>query len=157
MSWLPADFRHPTLVEVGEAHHLRPIRESDIDLDYPAVMGSRERLGPIYGEVWGWPPADLTVEEDRAELRRHQDEADRNESFNYALFDDAETQLLGCCYLDPIEAIDASLVPEGTDAVVNWWVVDELVGTPVERMLAAAVPVWIAAVWPFRQVHYGVA
>ena len=50
-------------------------RESDVDLDYPAVMGSRERLWSIYGEVWGWPPESMTVEEDRIDLRRHQDEA----------------------------------------------------------------------------------
>ena len=39
-------------------HHLRPIRADDVDLDMVAVMGSRERLWSIYGEAWGWPPAD---------------------------------------------------------------------------------------------------
>ena len=46
MSWLPDDFVHPVLVPLPDTalHHLRPIREADTPLDYPAVMGSRERL-----------------------------------------------------------------------------------------------------------------
>jgi hypothetical protein len=50
MPWLPADFAHPTRVQLDDGHHLRPIRESDVDIDYPAVMGSRERLWSLYGE-----------------------------------------------------------------------------------------------------------
>ena len=50
MSWLPDDFVHPVRVPVpGTALHLRPIREADTALDYPAVMGSRERLWEIFG------------------------------------------------------------------------------------------------------------
>jgi hypothetical protein len=37
MSWLPADFVHPVRVPVsGIGIHLRPIREADIAIDYPA-------------------------------------------------------------------------------------------------------------------------
>lgn len=43
MSLLPEDFVHPVHVPVPDAAlHLRPIREADTDIDYPAVMGSRE-------------------------------------------------------------------------------------------------------------------
>jgi hypothetical protein len=40
MTWLPADFIHPTRVPVGDGYHLRPITAADVGLDYPAVMGS---------------------------------------------------------------------------------------------------------------------
>ncbi|MFI9008385.1 GNAT family N-acetyltransferase [Actinosynnema sp. NPDC053489] len=146
MPWLPADFAHPTRVPLDAEHHLRPIRESDVDIDYPAVMGSRERLWARYGEKWGWPPADMTHEQDRVDLARHEREQDAHESFNYALFDAAETQLLGCVYIDP----------DGADARISWWVVDEYVGTDLERALDAFVPKWIAEVWPFTSPHYGV-
>jgi hypothetical protein len=56
MSWLPEDFVHPEHVELPTGHHLRPIRESDVDIDYPAVMGSRETLWARFGGMWGWPP-----------------------------------------------------------------------------------------------------
>jgi hypothetical protein len=67
-------FAHPERVELPTGHHLRPIREGDIDIDYPAVMGSRPRLWTIFGEPWGWPPEGLTYEKDRAELARHERE-----------------------------------------------------------------------------------
>ncbi len=136
-SWLPADFVHPGLVEVPFGHHLRPIHPDDTDLDMVAVMGSRERLWRIYGAAWGWPPADMTHEDDRADLARHAAEMETHESFNYALFDTDETALLGCVYIDPPE------VP-GSDAEISWWVVDECVGTELEQALDELVPQWIA-------------
>lgn len=100
-TWLPAGWEHPTYVPVDADHHLRPIRATDVDLDMPAVMGSRERLWSIYGVAWGWPPAHMTHEMDREDLARHEAEIEAHESFNYALFDVDETELLGCVYVDP--------------------------------------------------------
>lgn len=101
MMWLPNDFDHPRVVPLPTGHHLRPIRASDVDLDMPAVMGSRERLWSIYGEAWGWPSATMTAGEDREDLSRHEREIEAHESFNYALFDAEETELIGCVYIDP--------------------------------------------------------
>jgi hypothetical protein len=144
--WLPPGWNHPLRLEVG-AYHLRPIREGDLDLDYRAVMGSRARLFEIFGPAWGWPPADMTREQDRVDLARHEREIAAHESFNYALFDAGETALSGCVYIDPPFKV-------GADADVCWWVVDALVGSPVEAMLERAVPAWLAADWPLERVRY---
>ena len=149
MTWLPSGFVAPGRVELSTGHHLRPIREADTPIDYPAVMGSRERLWEMYGEVWGWPPADMSYEADRIDLARHEAEIAAHESFNYALLDADETALLGCVYVDPPD--DRS--PPGTDAVTSWWVVDDAAGTELERELDAFVPVWLADTWGFRSVH----
>ncbi|MGZ4632972.1 MAG: GNAT family N-acetyltransferase [Actinomycetes bacterium] len=146
-TWLPADFVHPQRVELETGHHLRPIRASDVDLDMPAVTGSQERLWSIYGEAWGWPPATMTHEQDREDLAHHEREIAEHASFNYALFDAAETALLGCVYIDPPEKV-------GADAEISWWVVDDLVGTEVERALDATVPTWVAEDWPLRRPRY---
>jgi hypothetical protein len=91
MAWLPVEFVHPTEVALGDGHfHLRPIRASDVELDMPAVMGSRERLWSICGQAWGWPPAGMTAERDRRHLARHGAEADGHEAFNYAVLDASE-------------------------------------------------------------------
>ena len=148
MAWLPGDFVHPRRVPVDAGHHLRPIRASDVDLDYPAVMASRARLWSTYGEAWGWPPASMTFDEDRDDLARHEREMAVHESFNYALFDEAETALLGCVYIDP----PAGSSPPGADALVSWWVVDEVVGTPLETALGQTVPRWLEEAWPFAAV-----
>jgi hypothetical protein len=147
--WLPPEFEHPTRLDLSTGHHLRPIRASDAELDLPAVMGSRQRLWSIYGEAWGWPPATMTLEQDREDLAHHEAEIEAHASFNYALFDEAETALLGCVYIDPPGT-------EPVGAIVSWWVVDELVGTEVERALDAGVPAWLEEMWPLTNVRYGV-
>ncbi|MBJ7357840.1 GNAT family N-acetyltransferase [Nocardioides sp.] len=146
-TWLPTEWQHPTYVPVDADHHLRPIRATDVDLDLPAVMGSRERLWSVYGVAWGWPPAHMTREMDLEDLARHEAEIEAHESFNYALFDLDETELLGCVYLDPPEKV-------GADAEISWWVVDRLVGSDVERALDELVPRWVAQSWPLTAPRY---
>jgi hypothetical protein len=148
-TWLPADWQHPLRVSLATGHHLRPIRATDVDLDMQAVMGSRERLWSIYGEPWGWPPATMTAEQDREDLAHHEAEMERRESYNYALFDAGETELLGCVYIEPPQKA-------GADAETSWWVVDRLVGGPIEAALDEFVPRWIENDWPFsRPRHIG--
>jgi hypothetical protein len=150
VAWLPRGFRHPQRVDLPTGHHLRPIRESDVDIDYPAVMGSRERLWSKYGDAWGWPPPKMSYEADREDLARHEREIAAQETFNYAVLDEAETELLGCVYIDPPDDRSAS----GADAVVSWWVVDDALGTDLERALDELVPRWLAETWRFRSVEY---
>jgi hypothetical protein len=139
--WLPEGFDTPARLDLATGHHLRPIRESDVDMDYPAVMGSRERLWARYGASWGWPPATMTHEQDRADLARHEREIEAQETFNYAVLDEGETELLGCVYVDPPE--DAADRAAGADAVVSWWVVDAHAGGPLQQALDAEVPRWL--------------
>src|SRR3546814_3829961 len=51
----------------------------------------------------------------------------------------AETDLLGCVYIDPPRDPDVD-----GEAVVSWWVVDALVGSPVAQALDDLVPLWLA-------------
>jgi hypothetical protein len=148
--WLPDDFVHPSRLDLPTGHHLRPIRADDVDLDMPAVMGSRERLWSVYGEIWGWPPATMTHEQDREDLAHHAAEMTAREGYNYALFDEGETELLGCVYLYPPDKVHPA--DGAVDAESSWWVVDRLVGTDVERALDAALPRWFAERWPLGRV-----
>jgi hypothetical protein len=150
MAWLPDTFAHPEREDLPTGHHLRPIRAADTEIDHPAVMGSRERLWAKYGEAWGWPPETMTLEADREDLAHHEAEIAAHETFNYAVLDEGETELLGCVYIDPPD--DRS--PEGTDAVASWWVVDKAAGTDLERELDAFVPRWLTETWGFRSVWY---
>jgi hypothetical protein len=150
VAWLPGSFTHPERVELPTGHHLRPIREADVEIDYPAVMGSRERLWAKYGEAWGWPPASMTYEGDREDLAHHEAEIAAHETFNYAVLDEGETELLGCVYIDPPDEHS----PPGTAAVASWWVVDGAAGTDLERALDDFVPRWLTGTWGFESVHY---
>ena len=148
--WLPEGFEHPARLDLPTGHHLRPIREDDAAIDHAAVMGSRERLWELYGQAWGWPPETMTVEQDRADLARHAEEMTTGQSFNYAIFDADEHELLGCVYIDP------RAQPGSAGATVSWWVVDHAVGGPLEAALAEHVPRWLSQAWPLPEVWCGV-
>lgn len=150
MGWLPDGFETPGRLDLETGHHLRPIRGADVDIDYPAVMGSRASLWARYGEAWGWPPETMTFEQDREDLVHHEVEIAAQETFNYAVLNAGETELLGCVYIDPPDAGG----PPGTDALVSWWVVDAERGSGLERTLAEVIPRWLADTWRFRAVHY---
>jgi hypothetical protein len=150
MGWLAEGFLHPERVDLSTGHHLRPIRETDVGIDYPAVMGSRERLWEKYGKAWGWPSATMSYEADKADLARHEAEIAAHETFNYAVLDANETELLGCVYIDPPDEHS----PPASDALVSWWLVDHAVGTELERELEGLLPRWLAETWGFRSVHY---
>jgi RimJ/RimL family protein N-acetyltransferase len=89
----------------------------------------------------------MSVDQDRDDLARHESEIARHESFNYALFDPGETELLGCVYIDPAEK-------SGADAEISWWVVDALVGGPIEAALDDMVPRWVASAWPLLRPRF---
>ncbi|MBB3675466.1 N-acetyltransferase [Modestobacter versicolor] len=148
MPWLPDDFAHPLRADLPTGHHLRPMSDADTEIDFPAVMGSRERLWSVYGQAWGWPPATMTVAQDREDLARHAREIATHQSFLYGLFAEDEAELLGCLYVDPPERVG------GADAEVSWWVVDGLVGTEVERAFDDFVPRWLAAEWPLTAPRF---
>jgi hypothetical protein len=150
MRWLHDGFTPPERVDLPTGHHLRPIRESDVDIDYPAVMGSRERLWAKYGTAWGWPAETMSYEADRIDLARHEAEIAARETFNYAVLDAGETELLGCVYVDPPDERS----PRGADAVASWWVVDREAGGELERTLDAHVPRWLSDTWGFGCVHF---
>lgn len=147
MQWLPTEFVHPERVELSTGHHIRPIRESDVAIDYPAVMGSQARLFTIFGPPWGWPPTTMTYEQDQTDLARHEREIRDHESFNYAVLDATESALLGCIYIDPTDKV-------GADADISWWVVDAEVGGPLDTALATFVPQWLTTAWPFARPRF---
>jgi hypothetical protein len=113
-------------------------------------MGSRGRLWAKYGEAWGWPPATMTFEQDREDLARHEAEIASHETFNYAVLNSDESELLGCVYIDPPPPDSQST----SDAVVSWWVVDPTVGTELDRTLEEFVPRWLEGTWGFRAVDF---
>jgi hypothetical protein len=92
----------------------------------------------------------MTYEADRLDLLHHEQEIAAHETFNYAILDQQETELLGCIYIDPP---GPRSVP-GADALVSWWVVDRMVGSELERTLDEFVPPWLADVWEFQSVDY---
>lgn len=144
MSFLPRDFTVPERAE-GPGFHLRSITVHDLARDYDAVMSSRAHLWARFGDLWGWPAADLSITQDLVDLGWHQKEFQLRRSFNYAVMAPDESRLLGCVYIDPPDTPDI-------DAEVWFWGRQDMLASGLEPQLDAFVRQWLAAAWPFRTV-----
>lgn len=146
MPFLPPDFSIPTLLETDRVR-LRPITIHDVVKDYDAVMSSREQLWQTFGHIWGWPPADLTLEQNLIDLGWHQKEFQLRSSFDYAAMSLDEQRLLGCVYIDPPTKADF-------EAEVYLWVRRSALTAGLDEHLFETVQAWIAHDWPFKRVAY---
>ncbi len=82
---------------------LRTLRASDVELNYEAVMASREMLHLRSGG--GWPREGFTLEENLADLQQHEAEFHARTSFTYTVMDPTQTRCLGCVYIYPLHHI----------------------------------------------------
>ena len=147
MAFLPEGFGVPEVLETAR-FRIRPITIHDVVKDYEAVMANREYLWRLFGESWGWPPEDLTLEQDLIDLGWHQKEAQLRRSFNYAVMSSPdEARLLGCVYVDPPEKA-------GADADIVFWVRDSELESGLEQELDTFVRRWVAEQWPFTVARY---
>jgi len=150
------DFHAPVELRTDE-FLLRPIRVSDAELDYEAVMESREFLRTW--EQSSWPEDDFTVDANREDLeravRRHTD----GESFTYTVMDPTEMQCLGCVYIFPTDARmfarkQVSAIDGGQwsryEAAVYFWIRKSRLDDGLDRRLLDALRAWLQHEWPFE-------
>jgi hypothetical protein len=87
--------------ELGtEEFLLHPLRASDVALDSEAVISNRAEL--LLGSGGTWPREGFTLEEDLADLQRHEQEHRDRIAFTYTIMNPAQTECLGCLYNDAI-------------------------------------------------------
>ena len=146
MAFLPSGFDVPKGLR-HERFVVRHITVHDVVKDYDAVMTSRDSLWARFGEAWGWPAADLSLEQDLIELAWHQKEGELKRAFNFAILTPDESRLLGCIYVDPPEK-------QCADADVCWWVRDSEAGTGLEDVVSEQARAWLEREWPFATVRF---
>jgi len=137
----------------GDRFQLRPLRTTDVELDYEAVMSSREML-----RLWSqsdWPEDDFKLEGNLADLDRHQREHDAGEAFTYTVMNPENDRCLGCVYINPLapELIDSGLCDRPgqasgqTAAGVRFWVRASLLDSDLERALLLGLRDWFIQEW----------
>lgn len=158
MPFLPRGFAVPERAETA-AFRLRSITIHDAFKDYDAVMSSREALWARFGTIWGWPAANLTLEQNIVDLGWHQKEFQLRSSFDFAVMSPDDSRLLGCVYVDPADADDAELAAcataqGGTHSAEVWtWVRSSELPRGLQGELDAFVDDWLARAWPFAAVR----
>jgi hypothetical protein len=121
---------------------LRPLTIHHVVKDYDAVMTSQAHLWQRFGDVWNWPAADLTLEQDLIDLAWHQKEFQTNSSFAYAVFNVDLSRMLGCVYIYPASTAEV-------DAEVWFWTRQSELKNNLEHDLELFIIDWLARSWPF--------
>lgn len=143
---LPTDgFRVPRRWQ-GEHSLLVPAAPRWVELDYGAVMASRRKLRNLFRRADTWPPADLTLEGDRADLAWHEQEFEARRSFAYLLLNNDASRCLGCLYLYPTASRDH-------DAEAYLWTHINMSTAQANRIENEVIH-WVTHQWPFVAVAW---
>ena len=136
------------------------MRATDAALDYDAVMASKDMLRVRMGGTW--PRDDFTIDENLADLERHESDFRARTGFTYTVTNRTETECLGCAYVHPLAEVlrhrgtDASLAAgvRGDEPAATLWVrSDRLADDLDKRLLAAQLP-WLASGFAFARVLF---
>jgi hypothetical protein len=150
---VPAELRTDEFV-------LRPLRATDVDLDYDAVMSSREML-----RRWGggsWPTDDFTLAGNLADLEEHESEHEQRVAFTFTVMNPDGSECLGCMYLTPFRGMrrwmpDGEAVSDEADdftAVCRFWARQSRLADGLDGRLFAALRKWFAEEWEFKQIYF---
>ena len=141
---LPESFKIPNQFSTKQFHFevLRPVFS---ELDYEAVMSSKERLRHVFAKNTKWPKTDMSFDSNKNDLARHEKEFKAREAFAYAVFNVAKYNYLGCIYINPTVRV-------GYDCEVYLWVKDSEVA--LDETLFETVEDWLNREWPFNRCAF---
>jgi|GEM_PF-89190 len=138
-------FRAPELWQ-GDRVVLIPASPRWAEADLAAVRSSRPQLRNLFGPDDNWPPADLSLADDTADLAWHAEEFAAGRSFAYHLLNPERTQCVGCLYLYPT----ASLAHDGEAYL---WTRSDL-DREQARAMEQEVLGWVDTEWPFTALAW---
>lgn len=138
-----------------EGFLLRPITAADNELDYAAVMDSRESLRLWEGSTW--PEDDFTPEANLKDMeqmaQRHLD----GYAFGFTMMNLDETECLGCVYIFATDAkmyantVATPLIGGATwdeyDTTIHFWVRESRIESGLDIGLLAALDSWMKTAW----------
>ncbi|MDJ0756043.1 MAG: hypothetical protein QNJ45_21120 [Ardenticatenaceae bacterium] len=141
--FVPENFVAPSKLETPH-FRLRMLSVEDVEKDYEAVMETQARFHAMGSS---WPREGFTIEENLADLERHQQEFLDRQAFAYTVVALDESRVLGCVYINPADG-------DEVDAAVVMWVRQSEFERGLDPILFDAVKQWLDASWPFANVSY---
>ena len=150
---VPDDFSVPRQFHAA-GFQLQVLSPAHAEADFDAVRTSADRIRHVFGPHNGWPVADLSFEENLADLSRHAGEFERREAFAYALLDPGGTAYLGCLYLKPIKSRLADDRRKRLfQAQAFFWLSEAGLALDAEAVQACLAR-WLQQDWPFAAVAF---
>jgi len=143
--FVPDEFDPPVGVTTPQ-FRLEPLGPQHNEADYAAWTSSMQHIRATPGFATGSWPHEMTIEQNRDDLLRHQRDFQARTGFTYTVLGD-DDDVIGCVYIYPLRPD-----PEPGAAHVESWVrVDR---AELDLPLYRAVSDWLASDWPFRRVDY---
>ena len=143
ISFVPPGY-HPPEPLSTHAFVLEPLGPQHNERDYAAWMSSIDHVRATPGFPDGNWPHEMTLDENRGDLERHQRDFLARRGFTYTVLDPADGDVIGCLYIYPIK--------DEAGAEVSSWVRADRAN--LDTALADEVAAWLAAAWPFERVRY---
>jgi hypothetical protein len=142
--FVPVAFDPPTSL-VTDQFRLEPLGPQHNQADHAAWMSSIEHIRSTPGfPDRNWPPRDgMTLEENLADLRHHEDVFRQRIGFTFTVLDPGDNDVIGCVYLNPATS-------EEWDVTVQSWVRADR--SSLDVPLADAVARWLVTDWPWGRV-----
>jgi hypothetical protein len=146
MADLVPDEFDPPLGMTTPQFRLEPLGPQHNEADYAAWTSSMQHIRATPGFASGSWPHEMTIDQNRDDLLRHQRDFQARTGFTYTVLGD-DDDVIGCVYIYPLKP-----GPEPGAALVESWVRADRAELDVP--LHRAVSDWLARDWPFRRVDY---
>jgi hypothetical protein len=143
-TFVPDDFEPPVALD-GPGFRLEPLTGEHNARDHAAWSGSMEHIHRTPGFQQGNWPHEMTLDQNLADLIRHDKDFQARRGFTYTVLD-PDDDIVGCVYIYP-------LAGDPTAANVSSWVTEAR--ADLDTPLYTAVSEWLERDWPFPRVEYG--
>ncbi|MFX1560461.1 MAG: hypothetical protein ACFFBL_07720 [Promethearchaeota archaeon] len=127
---------------------IRPLRASDNELDYKAVIES------------GFRPEGFPKEANLKELTAHEKDHDMKKEFTFTILDVDETECYGCIYIRPVipflkfaffnDRILEELQIQKKDPGFSFWITPTARKLNLYEKLLEELPKWFKREWPYE-------
>jgi len=143
-SFVPDDFEPPVALD-GPGFRLEPLTGEHNARDHAAWSGSMEHIHRTPGFQQGNWPHEMTLDQNLADLIRHDKDFQTRRGFTYTVLD-PDDDVVGCVYIYPAR--------DGVhDASVQSWVRES--EAALDDALRRAIADWLASdAWPFERLLY---
>jgi hypothetical protein len=142
---VPDEFDPPVGLTTAQ-FRLEPLGPQHNEADHAAWTSSMQHIRDTPGFATGSWPHEMTIDQNRDDLLRHQRDFQARTGFTYTVLGD-DDDVIGCVYIYPLEPD-----PEPGAAHVESWVRADR--AELDLPLYRAVSDWLASDWPFRRVDY---
>ena len=142
--FVPEEFVVPDSL-VTDRYRLEILSPNVTEIDYDAVMTSKVRLRTVFREKTEWPKDDMSLEENRSDLIRHETEFKSRQAFAYTVLTLSREKCIGCVYIDPSKISEF-------DCEVYLWVRESHLS--LDDDLYNNIRKWLLSSWPFERIAF---